>query len=84
MYRPKKRKIVRRVSAASVVAVVAAVGLGITFINQSDAVSVTGKIAVQEVGAAAHASTTASAKSAKYHLTTSGRHDTDSTASSDN
>ena len=35
MYRPTKRKLVRRVSVASVVAVLAAVGLGITVINQS-------------------------------------------------
>jgi hypothetical protein len=65
MYRPKKRKLVRRVSAASMVAVVAAVGLGITIVNQSGAVNSAFKVTEKGETTAA---TTSTAATAKYHV----------------
>ena len=66
MYRPKKRKLVRRVSAASVVAVVAAVGLGITFVNQSGAANSALKVTTEKADTTVAA--TSAATTAKYHV----------------
>jgi hypothetical protein len=84
MYRPKKKKIVRRVSVASVVAVLSAVGLGVALFGQ-------GGGANSAAGTPARASTTTSAhgssgtsSSAKYHLvsrTLEDAHSSESVAS---
>jgi anti-sigma-K factor RskA len=66
VYRPKKRKLVRRVSAASVVAVVAAVGLGITFVNQSGAANSAHKVTTEKADTTVAA--TSAATTAKYHV----------------
>jgi hypothetical protein len=85
MYRPKKRKLVRRASAASVVALVAAAGLGATFISQSGATSTALKF--EKAATASHGSTDSSVSTKtttvpKYHLVTT--HHDDGGRSSDN
>ena len=83
MYRPKKRKLVRRVSAASVVAVVAAAGYGITFIAQSGAT--TTAISTTKDSTATTTAKTATSKSTTptYHIVGLKHHD-DSRSSGDN
>lgn len=78
MYRPKKRQLVRRATAASAVALVAVAGIGITLISQSGAV--TSALKAQKAAVATTSSTTKSAASTatltipKYHII-STRHD---------
>jgi hypothetical protein len=85
MYRPTKRKLVRRVSAASIVAVLAAAGVGITFIAQSGATTT----AIGAVKDAAENATTATTTTksttatTKYHVVGASRHN-DSRSSDDN
>jgi hypothetical protein len=73
MYRPKKRKLVRRVSAASMVAVVAAVGLGITIVNQSGAANSALKVTTEKADTTAAATSTAA--TAKYHVVSTSSSD---------
>jgi hypothetical protein len=79
MYRPKKRKLVRRVSAASAVAVVTAAGLGVTFMVQSGATTT----AVGTTKNTAAATTTAKTTTPTYHIVGLKHHD-DSRSSGDN
>ena len=85
MYRPKKRKLVRRASVASVVALVAAAGLGATFISQSGATSSAlkfEKAAPASTESTTSGATTKTTTTPKYHVVTT-RHD-DGGSSSDN
>ena len=72
MYRPKKRKFVRRVSAASVVAVAAAVGLGFTILSQggatNSAISKSGEVTATAKTAAVSNTTASSATTPVYHI----------------
>ena len=76
MYRPTKRKLVRRVSVASVVAVLAAVGLGITVINQSGGLNSAIKLPTATV-----ATSSGTTSGAKYQVV---NHDRDVASSSEN
>ncbi len=67
MYRPTKRKLVRRVSVASVVAVMSAAGLGIAFVAQSGAT--TSALAGSKSTTTSAATTSASTKSATKSVT---------------
>jgi hypothetical protein len=85
MYRPKKRKLVRRASVASVVALVAAAGLGVTLISQSGATSTAlkfEKAATASSESTSSRETTKTTATPKYHLV-STRHE-DGAGSSDN
>jgi hypothetical protein len=85
MYRPKKRKLVRRASVASVVALVAAAGLGATLISQSGATSTAlkfEKAAPVSTESTASGATTRTTTTPKYHLVTT-RHDDDGSSSND-
>ena len=83
MYRPRKRKFVRRISAVSVVAVGAAVGLGFTILNQSgatnSAVSTSG-----EVIATASSTTSGTTTTPVYHVVGLKSHPDDGGSSGDN
>jgi len=82
MYRPTKQKLVRRVSVASVVAVLSATGLGVAFIAQSGATTSAigaNKAATTKV---ATAKTTTKTASPLYHIVV--RHHDDSRSSDDN
>lgn len=83
MYRPKKRMLVRRVSAASVVAVVAAAGLGITFISQSGATTSALKTTDDAVTKTTSSTPTTKSTTPKYHVVGLTYHD-DSKSSGDN
>ncbi|MBU6515777.1 MAG: hypothetical protein KGL23_08075 [Acidobacteriota bacterium] len=66
MYRPKKKKFVRGVSAASVVAVGAAVGLGVMVLHQgatNPVLSPSGSVSASATGAPATTPTSTSATS---------------------
>jgi hypothetical protein len=71
MYRPKKRKLVRRVSAASVVAALAATGLGVTLLSQSGAT--TSNLASPSTQSAATSSANTGATTSKLYVVV--RHD---------
>lgn len=66
MYRPQKRKLVRRLSTVSAVALVAIAGAGITWISQGGAATPAPNVEKSAVDNAPTAATTAS--NAKYHL----------------
>lgn len=83
MYRPKKRKLVRRMSAASAVAVVAATSLGITFIAQSGATTTAIGTAKDSAVAATAKTATAKTTTPVYHIVGLKHHD-DSRSSGDN
>lgn len=81
MYRTTKRKLVRRASTASAVALFAIAGLGVTVIAQSGALTSalkTGKTAVTT-----KSSTKVTTTTPKYHIVSSRFHD-DSNQSRDN
>ena len=84
MYRPRKRKFVRRISAASVVAVGAAVGLGFTILSQSgatnSAISTSGEVTATAKTAATSSATTTPV----YHIVGLTSHHDDGGSSGDN
>jgi hypothetical protein len=88
MYRPKKRKYVRRISAASVVAVGAAVGLGVTMLSQSgatnSALSTSGEVTATAKTAAVSSASASGATTPVYHIVGLKSHHDDGAASGDN
>lgn len=86
MYRPRKRKFVRRISAASVVAVGAAVGLGFTILSQSgttnSAISTSGEVTA--TAKPATASTSSATTTPVYHIVGLTSHHDDGGSSGDN
>jgi hypothetical protein len=88
MYRPKKRKYVRRISAASVVAVGAAVGLGLTILNQSgasnSAISTSGEVTATAKTVAVSGTSANAATTPVYHIVGLKSHPDDGGASGDN
>jgi hypothetical protein len=78
MYRPKKRKLVRRASVASVVALFAAAGMGVTLISQSGATSTAlkfEKAATASTESTSSRATTKTTTTPKYHLVTTRHED---------
>lgn len=88
MYRPKKRKFVRRVSAASVVAVGAAVGLGFTILSQSgatnSAISKSGVVTATAKTAAVSSTSSSSSTAPAYHIVGLQSHPDDGGSAIDN
>ncbi|MBW4030399.1 MAG: hypothetical protein HIU57_06935 [Acidobacteria bacterium] len=86
MYRPKKRKLVRGVSAASVVAVGAAVGLGITILHQTgattSAIATSGEVTATTTTPAPNPSAS-TAVTPTYHIVGLARHHDDANSSPD-
>lgn len=75
MYRPSKRKFVRRVSAASVVAVVAAAGVAITLFNQAVVPHSVAATTASNSTTTPSSSTSATAPSANYRLVSAPHED---------
>jgi len=88
MYRPRKRKFVRRISAASVVAVGAAVGLGFTILSQSgatnSAISTSGEVTATAKPATTSTSTSGATTTPGYHIVGLTSHHDDGGSSGDN
>ena len=81
MYRPTKRKLVRRASTASAVALFAIAGLGLTAIAQSGAV--TSALKSEKAAVTTKSTTKVTTPTPKYHIVSSRYHD-DSHQSGDN
>lgn len=88
MYRPKKRKFVRRISAASVVAVGAAVGLGFTILSQggatNSAISKSGEVTATAKTAAVSNPMASTATTPVYHIVGLTSHPDDGGSGGDN
>lgn len=86
MYRPQKRKFVRRVSAASMVAVVAAGGLAITLFNQThgQTSAVVSTPVTSPTAASASVAHSSTPPSAKYRLVSTSHDDGPSSEDSSN
>ncbi len=70
MYRPTKKKVIRRLSAASIVAVLAAAGFAVTIVSQSPP---TNSALRSSNDKDASASTRVTASSPHYHLNGANR-----------
>ena len=88
MYRPTKRKFVRRVSAASVVAVAAAVGVGFTILSQSgasnSAIVKPGEVTATTGAASSTSSTSSAGTTPLYHIVGLKSHHDDGGTGGDN